>query len=159
MPPEEYTRGERLVIAVTNSLPSWLLGQPERVLINFACFLIGLSALIPPPDNNLLSHWPVAGRVIWGGIMIAGSIISVYGSVKLHRAADRLGALSLMSASFFMSFVLFSSVGLRAFLTGTIFLAVAFAKLLRFLRATAVGIRIRHHLAEERVRKEKERGR
>lgn len=74
----------------------------------------------------------------------------------MNRAADRLGALALGGSSAFLAALLFSEVGLRAMLTGIIFLAIFFAKSIRFVRATAVRIRIRHHLEELKEIRENE---
>lgn len=144
----QYTLGERFVLAVTAKLPRWILEQPERIVLNAACFVMGLAMLMPPPENNVLATFPTMGRYVLASLLIVGAGVSLYGTYTVNRAADRLGALTLGGASLFMSLLLFGSVGLRAVLTGVIFFAIFLAKLLRFLRATAVRIRIRHHLQE-----------
>jgi O-antigen ligase len=156
MAPEQYTRGERLVLWITGHLPRWLLEQPERVVINVACFLIGVSAMIPPVPASALAHWPTTGRYVWGVAMMVGACFSILGAAKGNRTADRAGALLLGSASLFFAFALFGSVGLRGVLTGIIFLGLFFAKALRFLRSTAVRIRIRHHLLEMKELQDRE---
>lgn len=149
-----YTRFEKAIIWSAEKLPTWIMEQPERVLLNVACFLVGITTIIPPPSNHVLTDFPDLGRVVLGSLLLAGSATSLYGTMTLSRAADRLGALMLGGSSLFLAIILFGTVGLRAMLTGIIFLAIFSAKSIRFIRATAVRIRIRHHLMEEKARQE-----
>lgn len=150
----EFTRSERLFLWLADKSPRWLLEQPERVFLNVACLVIGLTTMLPPPPNNVLAAFPDAGRVVLGAVMALGALVSLWGSATLSRVADRVGALALGGAAAFFAVILFGAVGLRAQITGVIFLGIFTAKGFRFVRATALRIRIRHHLLEEKARQE-----
>lgn len=152
----EFTRGERIILWLAGCFPRWLMEQPERILLNAACLIIGVSTMLPPPPENVLADFPTLGRMALGIILIAGSGVSLYGTARVNRAADRFGALALGSASLFLATLLFGTVGLRAMLTGIIFFAIFLAKSIRFIRSTAVRIRIRHHLEEMKAIQEEE---
>lgn len=152
----EFTRGERIILWLAGRFPHWLMEQPERILLNAACLIIGVSTMLPPPPGNVLSTFPESGRMALGLILMAGAGVSLYGTARVNRAADRFGALALGGASLFLAVLLFGTVGLRAMLIGIIFLAIFMAKSVRFIRSTAVRIRIRHHLEEMKALQEEE---
>jgi hypothetical protein len=150
----DLTRGERIILWLAAHSPRFLLEQPERVLINVACLLVGVLTVVPPPPTNVLASFPDLGRTVLGCVMIIGASISVYGSVFYNRQADRFGALALGMSSLFLGSLLIGTVGLRGMITGTIFMAIFVAKAFRFLRATAAQIRVRRHLISEAEKQE-----
>lgn len=150
----EFTRVERLVLWLAARSPGFLLEQPERVLINVACLLVGLLTVIPPPPTNVMATFPDMGRTVLGVVMIIGAIVSLYGSIFYSRQADRFGALALGTSSLFLGSLLIGTLGLRGMLTGVIFLSIFVAKAFRFLRATAAQIRVRRHLVSEAEKQE-----
>lgn len=130
--------GERLAARTLRFIPVWLALEPERVLINAACVVIGVLALVrqPRPDS-VLAAWPEFLRVEWGLGMAVGGFLVVYGFVRKRRVG-RVGLLAVALCS--LSFVVSSwlDFGLDKFLVGVIFLFVALAKLLRLLVSSGV---------------------
>lgn len=150
----QRTRWERFVIWVANHSPRPVLEQPERVLINIACILIGVSAALPPVPESSIARWPDVGRYIWAGIMIVGALFSLYGVVYYSRIADRLGALIIMMGSLWLGTNLVLLGGARTHITALIFFGIAIAKFFRFIRSLAVQVRVIEYMQEEKERRD-----
>jgi uncharacterized membrane protein HdeD (DUF308 family) len=125
-------RGSR----VARWLPETIAVNPERTLINAACVLMGLSALVQrsPVWDHL---WPFA-QYEWGAAMFGGGLAALIGMFGQRRTTDRLGLLLITAASLVWALVLFVEYGPRAVLTSLIFLALAGAKVIRLIVTSAV---------------------
>lgn len=150
-----HKRGERFAIWIADHLPRFVLENPERVLINVACSLIGLSAFFHQ-TGSVPTGWPPWLQYSWGGVMIAGSAISVYGARTLNRAADRFGALVVATACFFYGYNIVGQYGNGRLITGLIFFGITVAKLVRFVRSAAVQARVSQYIREESDRQVEE---
>lgn len=135
----EPSWGEKTASRLLRYIPEWLAQEPERVLINAACVIIGIMALSrdPRPDS-VLAQWPAFIRVEWGLAMSVGGGLVLYGYIRNKRASGRVGLLAVASASLFYVGASSMSFGLDRFLVAVIFLFIALAKLLRLLVSSAV---------------------
>jgi uncharacterized membrane protein HdeD (DUF308 family) len=117
-------------------LPEVIAVNPERSLINAACALMGLSALVQ--RSPVWAHlWPFA-QYEWGAAMLGGGVAALIGMCAGQRTIDRLGLLLITAASLVWAVVLVVEYGPRAVLTSLIFLALAAAKVVRLLVTAAV---------------------
>jgi hypothetical protein len=132
---------------VADRLPSWLLTQPERWLVNFACFFIGLGALLPQ-TGQIVSGWPRWFEYTWGSWMVIGSLITLIAIYTSNRILDRTGALMLATGSVFFGINLYLEYGWGRAFTATIFMGIFVTKLIRFVRSAAVQARMNHYLIE-----------
>lgn len=130
--------GERLAARTLRFIPEWLALEPERVLINAACVVIGVLALAQDPrPDSVVAAWPVWLRVEWALGMAVGGFLVVYGFVRKRRVG-RVGLLSVALCSLFYVGSSFLNFGLDRFLVAIIFLFIALAKLLRLLVSSGV---------------------
>lgn len=133
-------RFDRAVIALATWKPIRLAGElgPERLLINFACILIGIGALADkPPADSTLASWPRWLVYEWAVAMLVGGVCALWGIVGRHRVAEWVGyvCIGLAAAGFGLSSLI--DVGTPALRVGLIFLAIAAAKGVRLLLAYA----------------------
>lgn len=143
--PRSWFDGTSLWIA--DHLPTGLLEQPERVLLNFCLGLIGIASLSPYVGTVPLA-WPWWVRYSWALIMMVGAFISLFGTFTGDRWADRIGALLLAFATFYYGFYVLWFYGDVRLVSGIIFLAISVAKLIRFIRAQALRNRTTGYLRE-----------
>lgn len=142
------SRGERLSLRILRYIPEWLALEPERVLINVACIIIGLIALVKDPNpGSVISAWPFFLRIEWGLTMIAGAFFVLFSYIKSARSLDRdkggrslgrVGLLAVAACSLFYAGASFLDFGLDRFLVAIIFVFIAFAKLLRLTVSSGV---------------------
>lgn len=150
--------GDRAILWIADHLPRAVLEQPERVLVNAVMALIGAVSLVPGVQT-VPPAWPWWVRYPWMTVMVAGALISLYGTFQGSRVADRVGALFLALATFFFGTNLFLLYGDARNITASIFVAIAAAKVLRFIRSSAVRARdtdrLMYHVEQQRKGQER----
>ncbi len=141
------TRTERVALWMAAHIPLPILASPERVLINFACIVLGVAALASERPDSLLALWPWWIAVEWALIMAGGGLAALVG-YWLRQGADgskwdlwlsleRVGYLAIFLASTLYgvgALVVFGWQGLSA---GIVYLGIALAKLLRLTTSTS----------------------
>ena len=135
------------VVRLAGLIPHPILANPERILINVACVLIGIAALWPPPDS-LFAVWGPEFAIFWGTSIIVGGIAGIAGHITGYRPFDRLGALAVGGASFVFSGGLLWEFGFARISTAIIFFCLGVAKLVRLLRSISIRVAIERHLRE-----------
>lgn len=128
------------MIAVASWPPVRLIGEfgPERLLINFACALIGLGALIDPPaGESVLAHWPRWFVYEWAGAMLFGGCCALWGITRGHRVGEWLGDVCIGCAAFLFVSLSIAELGVSAVRVSLMFAAIAAAKGVRLLLAYA----------------------
>lgn len=145
-------RFERSVIAIALWAPVRRIGElgPERLLINFACVLIGLGALIDPPSEaSVLAEWPRWFVYEWAAAMLVGGCCALWGissggsrttsvdARRRARLAEWVGyvCIGLSAAGFGIASLI--QLGTPALRVALLFLAIAAAKAIRLLLAYA----------------------
>lgn len=135
------SRFERAVIAVASWPPVRLVGEfgPERLLINFACSLIGLGAIIEPPEpgQSVLADWPRWFVYEWAAAMLVGGCCALWGITRGHRVWEWVGDVCIGCAAALFGALSLAELGAPALRVGLIFLAIAAAKGVRLLLAYA----------------------
>lgn len=127
-------------------IPRSLASDPERMLINTACVLIGLSVLLinPTPGGSVMAHWPHWFRTEWALSMAGGGMAALIGLPTKHWALERLGVLLIAMSSVVYAFGLFTIFWPRGVFTALIFLGIAGAKTVRFIVSSAARARLVH---------------
>lgn len=116
----------------------------ERLLINFACAVIGLGGLIEPPaPPSPLADWPGWFAFEWAAAMLLGGVAALAGIIGGYRAttararerarlAEWVGYVSIGVGGLVVGVTLLAAGGSAA-RSGVLFLAIAAAKALRLL--------------------------
>lgn len=132
------SRIERAVFALASWAPVRLVAEfgPERLLLNFACVLIGLGGLIQTPDG-LLELWPAWFVYEWSAGMLVGGVCALWGIVGQARTAEWVGYVCIGTAALIYGVSVLVAFGLDAARIGILFLAVALAKGIRLLLSYA----------------------
>jgi hypothetical protein len=131
-------RRERAIRWLVRHIPEPILAAPERVLINFACLLIGLSAILAVPPGSLLATWPHWAALEWASAMMIGGGCALYGYWFGRRSAARLGYMLIGFAAFVYAVAVLLAFGRRGLGVVLIWLAIAAAKGIRLLVGSAV---------------------
>lgn len=135
-------RRERLIRWLATVLPEPIAAAPERVLINFACVLIGLSSLIADRPGSLLSLWPSGIPEAWALSMVIGGGFAIVGywnnpARRWANSVERLGYLLILLATLIYGIGVIVVFGWQGVPSGVIFLGIAFAKAMRLLITSA----------------------
>jgi hypothetical membrane protein len=135
-------RRERLIRCLATVLPQKIAEAPERVLINFACVLIGVSALITQRPGSLLTVWPDGFPETWALAMLSGGVLALVGYWNNPRrrwanSIERLGYLLILVASLIYGIGVLAVFGQQGLASGVIYLSIALAKSVRLLITSA----------------------
>lgn len=138
------TRGERAALWLSGHIPRQILAAPERVLINFACILIGLAALVAERPGSLLELWPWWIAAEWAVVMAAGGLAVLLGYWKrqsspreLWVSLERVGYLAIFLAALLYGVGVIAVFGWAGTFSGLIYLGIAVAKGLRLVTSTS----------------------
>jgi hypothetical protein len=125
-------------------LPERLLASPERVLLNVACVLIGISGLIPP-EGSAVASWAPFILLNWAGVMIMGGGLSLHGTLTDSRISERVGSLAVWIGGWFYAASLCVDRGTAGTIPALIFFFLGTAAALRLLRSVAFQQRARQY--------------
>lgn len=131
-------RTDRFAVRMAEGLPLPLLANPERIFLNAAAVLIGALALIPPP-GSIIGLWPKGFAFCWSMVMIVAGLSAVHGAWTDYRRTERFGALLFAFGSFTFGASAFV-YGWRGSLVGVLFIFLAFAKVVRWVRSKAASV-------------------
>lgn len=131
-------KSERLVRWLVQRVPEPILASPERVLINFACILIGTAAFVGARPGSLLALWPRWVAYEWAFAMLLGGTFALVGFWRHRRSIARLGYLLICVASLVYGIGVLVVFGGQGVASGVIFLGIAVAKALRLVLGSAV---------------------
>lgn len=134
--------GGRVRTKLARRFPNPILEDPERVLINAACVLIGLGALLTVRPGSLLALWPRWVAVEWAVAMLVGGACALFGFLRGKRSMARLGYLLIAAASVVYGVGVMIVFGWQGLPPGLIFIGLAAAKVIRLL----VGSARRRHI-------------
>lgn len=132
------TRGDRIVRRLVAAIPRPLAAAPERVLINFACICIGLSALTTARPGSLLELWPRWVVIEWAVAMAIGGSCALFGYWKGTRSVERLGYMLIGVACTIYAVGVVIVFGWQGVTTAIIYTGIAVSKLVRLLVGSAV---------------------
>jgi hypothetical protein len=132
------TRGDRFVRRLVAHIPRPLAAAPERVLINFACILIGFSALTTERPGSLLTLWPRWVAYEWAGAMFLGGGCALLGYWLGNRSVERLGYMLIGAAATVYAIGVIIVFGWQGVTTGILYIGIALSKLVRLLVGSAV---------------------
>jgi uncharacterized membrane protein HdeD (DUF308 family) len=118
-------------------LPFPLAKTPERVLINLACSMLGLAALLRVRPDSILATFPWWVAYEWGAFMFLGGIFALYGYWRERMSIERLGYLLVCFACLFYGIVVIARFGWAGVFPGGIYLAIAASKIVRLLVTSA----------------------
>jgi hypothetical protein len=144
---EASSRRGRLAVKLTARMPTRLLANPERVLLNVGIVLLGVIALLPNETGSspVLAVWPRWFEVEWGLAMVVGGSAALHGYWSGYRPTERLGTATIALGCLLYSIQAIVAPGTRGAVAGAIFLVIALAKTIRLLRSLAVDERIAQH--------------
>lgn len=137
------TRGERLTSWLLQLLPERVAAAPERVLINAAMALIGISTLLGlalgdgPRPASLLAIWPAWLSYEWASAMLLGGLCALVGYLRHRRTTERFGYLLIGIASTLYAASAVRVFGWHALFTAVLFLGIACSKAIRLLVTSA----------------------
>lgn len=136
------TRRERFIRCLTRFLPKKIAEAPERVLINFACVLIGVSALLAERPRSLLAVWPDGFPEAWAVTMVLGGGFVLVGFWNNPRrrwanSIERFGCLMIFAAAVVYGVGVITVFGWQGTPSGVVYLGIAFAKAVRLLVSSA----------------------
>lgn len=138
------THTARFVRWLVNHIPEPILASPERVLINFACILIGSAALLGARPGSLLALWPWWISYEWALAMLIGGGCALVGFWREKRPLARLGYMLIGFSALVYGVGVIVVFGWQGAVPGMTFLGIAVAKAVRLL----VGSAIRNEVLE-----------
>lgn len=140
---------ERLIRSIAEALPRPLAAAPERVLINFACILIGVAGLVAERPGSLLTLWPWWVAVEWALVMAGGGLAALVGywnrqtsQREIWGSLERVGYLAIFLAAVLYGVGVIVVFGWSGFFSGVVYLGIAGAKFVRIV----VSVSARNHL-------------
>lgn len=139
----KLTWSERLALRALRFVPRAVADAPERVLINAACVLIGLSGVFTPTQpHTLMATWPHWFAVEWSAGMIVGGVAALVGVSSRQWPLERLGVVLIGICAFVCTISLLLLFWPRGIFTALIFLGIAVAKAVRFIVSSAARAQI-----------------
>lgn len=132
-PDHRSSRALRLV----RRLPIVIVNAPERVILNAAFVLVGLSSFAADTGNSIVSSWPDWVMYAFALSMIGGGVSVLVGMFRGLTSVERLGYVLVAPACLLYgitALIVRGFPGLPGFL---IFLGVAAAKLIRLVISSA----------------------
>lgn len=132
-PAHRSSRSLRLV----RKLPVVIVNAPERVVLNAAFVLVGLSAFVTDTGDAAVSAWPVWVLIAWSGCMIAGGLSVLVGMFRGRTSTERLGYVLVAPACLIYGVSVLWVRGPASIPVFLIFLGLAFAKLIRLVISSA----------------------
>lgn len=152
------TRHQRRVDRLATLLPEPVAAAPERVLINGACFLIGLAALVAERPGSLLELWPSWIAIEWAVVMMCGGLAALVGYWKrqtspreLWGSLERVGYLAIFLAASLYGVGVIVVFGWSGAFSGVVYLGIAFAKIVRLTVSTSARTQMLHPAGEPGV--------
>jgi hypothetical protein len=135
--PKKVPWAQRVAVRVSLHIPEPLLAGPERVFINLAAILMGLTAF-GPPKGSVPAEWPVWFQVEWGVAMVVAGLAALHGTWTNYRPSERLGA-GLFAICALVYAVTAIDLGRRGTFVFVIFGALSVAKVVRIIRSLAAS--------------------
>lgn len=126
-----------LALRVVRRMPKMVVEAPERVVINVAMILVGLSAFIADEPGSVLHSWYEWAAIAFGLCMIGGGISVLVGMLRPRRTVERLGYVLLFPSCIAYGVGAFWVRGVAGLPVLLIFLGLAFAKIIRLIISSA----------------------
>jgi len=114
-------------------IPRPLAENPERVLVNVACVLIGIAGLASIRPGSLLALWPLWVSYAWSAVMLTGGLCGLVGYWRGKLPLQRLGMMLIAMACFTYAIALLTVFVGTGFFPAMIFIALGVAKVIRLL--------------------------
>jgi hypothetical protein len=130
-------------LRLAEKLPEPLLAAPERVALNLAMILIGISFMWPPPGSAVDSLPDLVARGL-ASLFVLGGALSLHSMWTDVRYTERAGALALALACFVYAGVIIDFRGITGLATILLFIFVALSKVVRWIRSTAFEQTVRN---------------
>jgi hypothetical protein len=152
-------------IKVVNSLPLFVIREPERVFIAGASFLLGISAFVSAIAIDIAMKIPNWLMWQWGFIFTLGGIAKIVGLYRSSKAAapgkaqstataldgialERAGAALIALGSFTYMLMLIYVAGINGYVSQIIFGMLCIANILRLVISSA-GMSVLEAVREE----------
>lgn len=130
----------RVAPCLAHRLHPKLLAAPERVFINIAVALVGLSGFFARP-GTALDRWPDWIQYEWSVSMIVGGLATLHGYWFDYSPSERMGASLVAIGSAMYGFQFIAAYGARGIIPALMFFGIACAKVLRLIRSAAITSR------------------
>lgn len=125
-------------LRLVRKLPVVIVNSPERVVLNAAFALIGLSAFLAAnTGNSVVSNWPTWILFAFAMGMVGGGVSVLVGMFRGLTSVERLGYVLVAPACLLYGITAFAARGFAGFPTFLIFLGAAAAKLIRLVISSA----------------------
>lgn len=136
-------------LKLSSFVPYAALAQPERVALNIAFILLGMTSLLPGNASGVLASWPYLFGMCWAALMILGGAASIHSVTTGSRASERLGCVCVIAGCLIYAYGVLEVNGWRrGGLIAVLFIVLAGSKATRLLRSLAFAATLRKH--EER---------
>ena len=116
---------------VLHYVPAPVAEAPERVLVNYACIMIGAAGLVAVRPGSLLELWPPWIAYEWAAAMFFGGLCALVGYLRGKLSLERLGyfLIAIACTAYAVAvLVVFDGSGIFPAL---IYAAIAVAKVIR----------------------------
>jgi CHASE2 domain-containing sensor protein len=147
----KWTYPERLAPRILRFIPRIVMETPERVLLNTACALIGVSVLVGTRSPVLDRLWPFP-LYEWAILMLVGGGSVLVGMFTRKLSMERLGMILVLVACLFYGTLLLVIFGWPGLLTAVIFYSISVAKAIRLYtssKARSTSIRLGLQMRDE----------
>lgn len=134
------SRSQRFAVAVVGRLPSAIIRDTERVMLNAATGVVGFTSLIALGEPGTIAKvLPLPLLVAWSVMLMAGALLTLVGIFRSLRLTERAGMTLTGLGCLVYASALFTEGSARGQIIGGLFLAIAATKALRLLVSTAGG--------------------
>lgn len=139
--PPQLNRSQRVAVAIVRRLPSPLIRDTERVMLNVGTGLVGVISLLALAEPGTISDvLAMPLLILWSVTLIAGGILTLAGIFQSWRAVERGGMMLTGIGCLIYAAALFSVGSARAQIIGVLFLCIAATKAIRLLTSTAGAV-------------------
>lgn len=126
-----------LALRMVRKLPVVFVNSPERVVLNFAFILIGVSGFFANRPGSVMSEWPTWVLAAWGLSMSVGGASVLLGMFRNLTSVERLGYVLVAPACAIYGVTTLVTRGAIGGPLALIFLGLALSKVIRMVISTA----------------------
>lgn len=133
-------RGQRAAEWIVWHLPTLLVRDTERVVLNLATGTVGVTSLLALREPGTIADTlSIPLLVLWSVTLIIGAVLVLVGMSRGFRVVERAGLMLTALGCATYALALFGSDSTRAKIVGLLFIAIVLAKVIRLLVSWVVG--------------------